>query len=78
MGCVSTQAHNVLLTHRLDDVIRSVKEEIPSANLRALVMDLSSLSAVREAAAEVNAYPEVFHVRSCLSTYLLPIPGVVD
>ncbi|KAF7299947.1 Short-chain dehydrogenase/reductase family protein [Mycena chlorophos] len=35
---------------------------VPSANVRTLVLDLSSLAAVRKAAAEVNAYPETLHV----------------
>ncbi|KAJ6464486.1 hypothetical protein C8R45DRAFT_1174639 [Mycena sanguinolenta] len=36
--------------------------EIPSANIRCLVLDLSSTAAVRAAAAEVDAYPEPLHV----------------
>nr|GAT61171.1 short-chain dehydrogenase/reductase family protein [Mycena chlorophos] len=35
---------------------------VPSGNIRTLVLDLSSLVAVRKAAAEVNAYPETLHV----------------
>ncbi|KAJ7142318.1 hypothetical protein C8R44DRAFT_865669 [Mycena epipterygia] len=40
----------------------AIKKGIPSANIRKLVLDLSSLAAVCKAAAEVNAYPEPFHV----------------
>ncbi|KAJ6471746.1 NAD-P-binding protein [Mycena vitilis] len=39
-----------------------IKEAVPSANLRPLMLDLSSLAAVRKAAAEVLAYPEPLHV----------------
>ncbi|KAJ6453149.1 NAD-P-binding protein [Mycena sanguinolenta] len=40
----------------------AIKKETPGANIRPLVLDLSSLAAVRKAAAEVNAYPEPLHV----------------
>ncbi|KAJ7676852.1 hypothetical protein DFH06DRAFT_1317462 [Mycena polygramma] len=40
----------------------AIKKEMPSANIRGLQLDLSSLAAVRVAAAEVNAYPEPLHV----------------
>jgi len=40
----------------------AIKKEIPSANIRRLTLDLSSIDAVRKAAAEVNAYPEPIHV----------------
>ncbi|KAJ7921110.1 hypothetical protein B0H13DRAFT_2267976 [Mycena leptocephala] len=40
----------------------AIKRDVPSANIRPLVLDLSSLAAVRKAAAEINAYPEVLHV----------------
>ncbi|KAJ6630164.1 hypothetical protein B0H10DRAFT_2208284 [Mycena sp. CBHHK59/15] len=40
----------------------AIKKDVPSANIRRLALDLSSLAAVRKAAAEVNAYPEPFHV----------------
>ncbi|KAF8215219.1 hypothetical protein K438DRAFT_772948 [Mycena galopus ATCC 62051] len=40
----------------------AIKKEVPDANIRQLVLDLSSLAAVRKAAAEVNAYPEPLHV----------------
>ncbi|KAK7039945.1 short-chain dehydrogenase/reductase family protein [Favolaschia claudopus] len=40
----------------------ALKKDVPSANIRRLILDLSSLTAVRKAAAEVNAYPEPIHV----------------
>ncbi|KAJ6540295.1 hypothetical protein B0H19DRAFT_1268900 [Mycena capillaripes] len=40
----------------------AIKKDIPTANIRRLILDLSSLDAVRKAAAEVNAYPEPLHV----------------
>ncbi|KAJ7069300.1 hypothetical protein C8F01DRAFT_1112224 [Mycena amicta] len=40
----------------------AIRKEVPTANIRTLVLDLSSLAAVRKAAAEVNAYSEPLHV----------------
>ncbi|KAJ7029876.1 NAD-P-binding protein [Mycena alexandri] len=40
----------------------AIKRDVPSANIRCLSLNLSSLSDVRTAAAEVNAYPEPLHV----------------
>nr|GAT51925.1 predicted protein [Mycena chlorophos] len=42
----------------------TLKDEFPSANIRPLVLDLSSSASVRQAAATVNAYPvsERLHV----------------
>ncbi|KAJ7150710.1 hypothetical protein C8R46DRAFT_497218 [Mycena filopes] len=40
----------------------AIKQETPSANVRKLQIDLSSLAAVRTAAAEVNSWPEPLHV----------------
>ncbi|KAJ6537217.1 hypothetical protein DFH09DRAFT_1400900 [Mycena vulgaris] len=40
----------------------AIKKEVPAANIRRLTLDLSSLAAVRTAAAEVNAYSEPLHV----------------
>ncbi|KAJ7626595.1 hypothetical protein DFH06DRAFT_1443520 [Mycena polygramma] len=40
----------------------TIKSEVPSANIRPLMVDLSSLGSVRKAAAEVNAYPEPLHI----------------
>ncbi|KAJ7602699.1 hypothetical protein DFH06DRAFT_1351129 [Mycena polygramma] len=45
----------------------AMKQEVPSANIRRLQLDLSSLAAVRTAAAEINAYPEPIHVRGFFS-----------
>ncbi|KAK7013081.1 short-chain dehydrogenase/reductase family protein [Favolaschia claudopus] len=49
-------------TERLNLSAEAIKKETPSANIRQLVLDLSSLTAVRKAAAEVNEYPEPLHV----------------
>jgi NAD(P)-dependent dehydrogenase (short-subunit alcohol dehydrogenase family) len=43
---------------KLDVTIANIKSEAPEANLRPLVLDLSSLDAVTKAAAEVNKYSE--------------------
>ncbi|KAJ7162904.1 NAD-P-binding protein [Mycena filopes] len=40
----------------------AIKKEMPTANIRPLVLDLTSLAAVRKAAAEVNAYAEPLHI----------------
>jgi NAD(P)-dependent dehydrogenase (short-subunit alcohol dehydrogenase family) len=60
------QAGLVILAGRkqeaLDQAIEKIKAEIPSANLRSLVIDLASLESVRHAAAEVNAYSEPIDV----------------
>ncbi|KAK7039927.1 short-chain dehydrogenase/reductase family protein [Favolaschia claudopus] len=40
----------------------ALKKDVPSANIRRLILDLSSLAAVRKAAAEVNTYSEAIHV----------------
>ncbi|KAJ6616348.1 hypothetical protein B0H10DRAFT_2037633 [Mycena sp. CBHHK59/15] len=45
----------------------AIKKSVPSANLRLLNLDLSSLAAVRKAAAEVNAYPEPLHAAITLT-----------
>ncbi|KAF9514817.1 hypothetical protein BS47DRAFT_1392078 [Hydnum rufescens UP504] len=42
--------------------IDSIKAALPSANVRKLILDLSSFDAIRAAAAEVNAYSEPIHV----------------
>ncbi|KAJ7610164.1 hypothetical protein FB45DRAFT_804739 [Roridomyces roridus] len=47
---------------RLKAAEDALKQQLPTANIRPLVLDLSSLTAVRKAAAEVNAYPEPLHV----------------
>ncbi|KAJ6477102.1 NAD-P-binding protein [Mycena vitilis] len=40
----------------------AIKKELPTATIRPLVLDLSSLVAVRRAAAEVNALSEPLHI----------------
>ncbi|KAJ7662280.1 NAD-P-binding protein [Mycena rosella] len=40
----------------------AIKREVPEANIRGLLFDLSSLAAVRKAAQKVNAYSEPIHV----------------
>ncbi|KAJ7744263.1 hypothetical protein DFH07DRAFT_978606 [Mycena maculata] len=40
----------------------AIKKEVPAANVRRLILDLSSLASVRNAAQEVNAYSEPLHV----------------
>ncbi|KAJ7164162.1 hypothetical protein C8R46DRAFT_1278201 [Mycena filopes] len=40
----------------------ALRKAVPTGNIRTLVLDLSSLAAVRKAAAEVNAYTEPLHV----------------
>ncbi|KAJ6613765.1 hypothetical protein B0H10DRAFT_2436334 [Mycena sp. CBHHK59/15] len=39
-----------------------IKTELPSANIRCLTLDLSSMAAIRTAAQEVNDHPEPIHV----------------
>jgi hypothetical protein len=52
----------------------AIKKESPTAQIRRLLLDLSSLTAVRKAAAEVNAYTEPLHVRRILSSDILTPP----
>ncbi|KAJ7877971.1 hypothetical protein B0H14DRAFT_2712223 [Mycena olivaceomarginata] len=40
----------------------AIKQETPSANVRTVTLDLSSIASVRAAAQEINAYPEPLHV----------------
>ncbi|KAJ6517547.1 NAD-P-binding protein [Mycena vitilis] len=47
---------------RLKLTEEAIKKEIPTANIRLLVLDLSSLATVRKAAAVVNTYSEPIHV----------------
>ncbi|KAJ6517263.1 hypothetical protein C8R47DRAFT_1312807 [Mycena vitilis] len=51
--------HNV---ERLKLVEETIKKELPTSNIRPLILDLSSFAAVRKAAAEVLAYAEPLHV----------------
>ncbi|KAJ6455433.1 hypothetical protein C8R45DRAFT_1111464 [Mycena sanguinolenta] len=48
--------------NRLKLAEEAIKKEEPSANIRPLVLDLSSLASVRKAATEVNAIPGPLHV----------------
>ncbi|KAF8194323.1 hypothetical protein K438DRAFT_1968938 [Mycena galopus ATCC 62051] len=48
--------------NRLKLAEETIMKEVPSAKIRPLVLDLSSLSSVREAASEVNAIPDPLHV----------------
>jgi NAD(P)-dependent dehydrogenase (short-subunit alcohol dehydrogenase family) len=49
--------------HRLRLSEEAIKQETPSANVRTVTLDLSSIASVRAAAQEINAYPEPLHVR---------------
>jgi NAD(P)-dependent dehydrogenase (short-subunit alcohol dehydrogenase family) len=44
------------------ETIGKIKEEIPGASLRPLILDLGSLKSIRKAAKEVNSYPEPIDV----------------
>ncbi|KAJ6541055.1 hypothetical protein DFH09DRAFT_1175043, partial [Mycena vulgaris] len=63
---ISKYANLVVITgdssERLQLSEDAIKKEVPSVNIRKLILDLSSLAAVRISAAEVNAYPEPLHV----------------
>ncbi|KAJ7648768.1 hypothetical protein DFH06DRAFT_1095562 [Mycena polygramma] len=63
---IARHANLVVITgysaERLKLSEEALKIEVPSANIRCLQLDLSSLAAVRAAAAEVNDYPEPLHV----------------
>jgi len=63
---IAKHANLVIVTgynsERLKLTEEAIKKEIPGANIRPLVLDLSSLAAVRKAAAEVNAYTEPLHI----------------
>ncbi|KAJ6584325.1 hypothetical protein B0H19DRAFT_1104711 [Mycena capillaripes] len=63
---LAKHANLVIITgynsERLKLTEEAIKKEISSANIRPLVLDLSSLAAVRKAAAEVNAYTEPLHI----------------
>ncbi|KAJ7677051.1 hypothetical protein DFH06DRAFT_1034411 [Mycena polygramma] len=63
---IARHANLVIITgynaERLALTEAAIKQELPSANIRCLDLDLSSMAAVRRAATEVNAYPEPIHV----------------
>ena len=46
----------------IEETEKNIKEQIPSARTRFLMLDLASLSSVRQAAAKVNAYAETVDV----------------
>ncbi|KAJ7046371.1 hypothetical protein C8F04DRAFT_1387910 [Mycena alexandri] len=59
----------------------ALKREVPSATIRCLNLDLSSLVAVRKAAAEINAYPEPIHVlinnaAATIGPFVLTVDGL--
>ncbi|KAF7317166.1 NAD(P)-binding protein [Mycena chlorophos] len=63
---ISQYASLVIITgydaERLQLAEDAIKQNVPEARIRRLRLDLSSLNAVRQAAAEVNAYSEPLHV----------------
>ncbi|KAJ7258749.1 hypothetical protein B0H12DRAFT_434928 [Mycena haematopus] len=63
---LAKNANLVIITghnpERLKIAEDALKKEVPSANIRSLILDLSSLAAVRKAAAEINTFPEPLHV----------------
>ncbi|KAJ7456253.1 NAD-P-binding protein [Mycena galericulata] len=63
---IAKYANLVIITgynsERLKLSEEAIKKDNPSANIRTLFVDLASLTAVRKAAVEVNAYSEPLHV----------------
>ncbi|KAJ6584404.1 hypothetical protein B0H19DRAFT_1318318 [Mycena capillaripes] len=63
---IAKYANFVIITghssERLKIAEAAIRKQVPSANIRPLGFDLSSLADVRRAAEEVNAYPEPLHV----------------
>ncbi|KAJ7644677.1 hypothetical protein FB45DRAFT_898445 [Roridomyces roridus] len=63
---IAKYANLVIITghnpDRLKAAEQALKTQLPSANVRPLLVDLSSLASARRAAAEVNASPEPLHV----------------
>ncbi|KAJ7153979.1 hypothetical protein C8R43DRAFT_443910 [Mycena crocata] len=63
---IAKHANLVIITGYNDERLKlseqAIKTEVPAANIRRLALDLSSLSGVRKAATEVNAYSEPVHV----------------
>ncbi|KAK7000427.1 short-chain dehydrogenase/reductase family protein [Favolaschia claudopus] len=63
---IAKYANLVIITgynlERLKLSEEALKKDVPGANIRSLILDLSSLAAVRKAAAEVNAYSEPLHI----------------
>ncbi|KAK7015239.1 hypothetical protein R3P38DRAFT_3570543 [Favolaschia claudopus] len=63
---ISKYANLVIITGYNEERLKlsedALKQDVPSANIRRLILDLSSLAAVRKTAAEVNAHSEPIHV----------------
>ncbi|KAJ6523300.1 hypothetical protein B0H19DRAFT_1201770 [Mycena capillaripes] len=63
---IAKHANLVIITGYNDERLKlsedAIKKDIPTANVRRLSLDLSSLAGVRKAAAEVNTYSEPIHV----------------
>ncbi|KAJ7732143.1 short-chain dehydrogenase [Mycena metata] len=63
---IAKHANLVIITGYNDQRLKlseeAIKKEIPAANIRRLILDLSSFAGVRKAAAEVIAYSEPIHV----------------
>ncbi|KAF8181204.1 NAD-P-binding protein [Mycena galopus ATCC 62051] len=63
---LAKHANIVIMTGHNSDRLKlaeeTIKKEVPSANIRSLILDLSSLSAIRKAAAEINSTMEPLHV----------------
>ncbi|KAK7048984.1 short-chain dehydrogenase/reductase family protein [Favolaschia claudopus] len=63
---IAKYANLVIITgynlERLKLSQEALKKDVPGAKIRSLILDLSSLAAVRKAAAEVNAYSEPLHI----------------
>ncbi|KAF7364715.1 Short-chain dehydrogenase/reductase family protein [Mycena venus] len=53
----------------------AITKDVPSANIRQLILDLSSLAAVRKAAKEVNTYSEPLHPSSQVLIHNAAAPG---
>ncbi|KAJ6471127.1 hypothetical protein C8R47DRAFT_1222343 [Mycena vitilis] len=49
-------------SHRLKLAEEAILKDVPNADVRPVMLDLSSLAAVRTAAAEINAYSEPLHI----------------
>ncbi|KAF7333491.1 Short-chain dehydrogenase/reductase family protein [Mycena venus] len=63
---IAKHANLVIITGYNDERLKlsedAIKQDVPTANVRRLTLDLASLANVRKAAAEVNAYSEPIHV----------------
>ncbi|KAF8194327.1 hypothetical protein K438DRAFT_816661 [Mycena galopus ATCC 62051] len=63
---LAKHANLVIITGHNSDRLKiaedAIKNEVPSANIRPIILDLSSLAAVRNASAEINSFPEPLHV----------------